>query len=378
MRVPLDRQEVLDPRRAPPARASTTSGWSSATAGNGPVGQVVADRVRQHEVAVGQALHERRGAEPVGAVVGEVRLAGHEQAGDRGLQVVVDPEPAHRVVDGRVDPHRRLVRVLAGDPLRTCRRGCRTCPRRPRARAARWRRRSRGRRPEPARARRRGPRRRRSWPPARRCRGARGCRTTGRSAPGSSRGPPRGSARGSLSQSAASLRHPDPAVVAQRLAHQGELGLVLAGDRDARRVDLRVAGVAEVGALAVRPPGRGDVAAHRVGRQEEDVAVAAGGQHDGVREVGLDLAGDHVADDDAAGPAVDDDQLEHLVPGDTSRRCRRRSAAPAPGRRRSAAAGRSGRGRRRCGRPARRRRSGCRAGRRTRGRTARPGRRTGR
>ena len=88
-----------------------------------------------------------------------------------------------------------------------------------------------------------------------------------------------------------------------------------AGDRDAGRVDLRVAGVGHVGALAVRPPGRGDVAAHRVGGQEEDVAVAAGGEHDHVGEVGLDLAGDHVAHDDAAGPAVDDDQLEHLVAG---------------------------------------------------------------
>jgi hypothetical protein len=50
----------------------------------------------------------------------------------------------------------------------------------------------------------------------------------------------------------------------------------------------------------VRPPGRGDVAAHGVGRQEEDVAVAAGGEHDGVGQPGLDLAGDQVAGDDAA------------------------------------------------------------------------------
>ena len=113
----------------------------------------------------------------------------------------------------------------------------------------------------------------------------------------------------------AGLRHPDPAVVAERLAHQGQLRLVVAGDRDAGRVDLGVAGIAEQGALAMRPPGRGDVAAHRVGGQEEDVAVAAAGQHDRVGEVGLDLAGRHVAGDDAAGLAVDDDQLEHLVPG---------------------------------------------------------------
>ena len=114
----------------------------------------------------------------------------------------------------------------------------------------------------------------------------------------------------------APLRHPDTAVVAQRLRHQRQLGLVLAGDRDAGRVDLRVAGVAEVGALAVRAPRRGDVAAHRVGGEEVDVAVAAAGEDHDVREVGLDLAGDHVAGDDAAGLAVDDDHLEHLVPGE--------------------------------------------------------------
>ena len=59
----------------------------------------------------------------------------------------------------------------------------------------------------------------------------------------------------------------------------------------------------------------GDVAAHGVGGEEEDVAVAAAGEHDDVGEVGLELAGDHVAHDDAAGPAVDDDQLDHLVAG---------------------------------------------------------------
>ena len=65
----------------------------------------------------------------------------------------------------------------------------------------------------------------------------------------------------------------------------------------------------------MRPPRRGDVAAHGVRGQEVDVAVAAAGEYDDVREVGLDLAGDHVAGDDAAGLPVDDDHLEHLVPG---------------------------------------------------------------
>ncbi len=111
------------------------------------------------------------------------------------------------------------------------------------------------------------------------------------------------------------LGHPDAAVVAQRLRHERQLRLGVAVHRDAGGVDLRVAGVTEVGALAVRAPAGGDVAAHGVRRQEEDVAVAARGEHDGVGGPGLDLAVDHVAGHDAAGPAVDDDQLDHLVAG---------------------------------------------------------------
>ena len=76
------------------------------------LGQVVGDGVRDDEVAVGQALHHRARAEPVGAVVGEVRLADREQARDRRLEPVVDPEAAHRVVRRGVDPHRDLPRAL--------------------------------------------------------------------------------------------------------------------------------------------------------------------------------------------------------------------------------------------------------------------------
>ena len=50
-------------------------------------------------------------------MVGEVRFAEHEQPGHVAHQVVVDPEPAHRVVDRGVDAHRHLVRVLVGDAL---------------------------------------------------------------------------------------------------------------------------------------------------------------------------------------------------------------------------------------------------------------------
>src|SRR5690606_9197688 len=106
------------------------------------------------------------------------------------------------------------------------------------------------------------------------------------------------------------------AVIAKRLGHEGELGLVVAGDGDAGRVDLRVAGVGEAGAALVGAPDGGGVGLAGVGREVEDVVVAAGGEDDGVAGVTVELAGDEVAGDDALGHAVDHDEVNHLVLGD--------------------------------------------------------------
>jgi len=60
------------------------------------------------------ALAPRR----VRAVVEEnLASAEDEEAGDRALQLVVDPEAAHGVVHGGVDAHRDLVGILVGDAL---------------------------------------------------------------------------------------------------------------------------------------------------------------------------------------------------------------------------------------------------------------------
>ncbi len=275
-------------------------------------GEVVVDGGGQDEVAVGQALHEGGGAEPVGPVVGEVGLADREEAGDGGLEVVVDPEPAHRVVHGGVDPHGDLVRVLGGDPLVHVEEVAVLLLDGPAAHA-----------PDGV-----------------------GEVQVDALAAGADAAPlvadVLGGAGGDVAGDevaeggvdalqvvvalvlgdlgggtgvALGLRDPDASVVAQRLAHQGQLGLVVAGARDAGGVDLGEAGVGEVRAAPVGPPDGGGVGVHRVGGEVEDVPVAAGGQDDGVGVVGGDRAGDQVAGDDAPGPPVDDDQVEHLGAG---------------------------------------------------------------
>src|SRR5699024_6321808 len=275
-------------------------------------GEVVAHRSVQHEVPVGEGLHQGAGTEPVGAVVGEVGLTDHEQARDGGLQVVVHPQSAHGVVHRGVDAHGHFPGVLPGDLLIHLEQVAVLARHCIRAQALD----GFGEvqvNPAPA--------------------GAHTASFVADLLGGAGGDVPRDQvAEGRITPFqevvafligdvprvpvvATLLGNPDAAVVAQRLAHQRQLGLVVAGDRDAGGVDLGVARVGEVGALAVRAPGGGGVAAHGVGGQEVHVAVAAGAQHHHVGGVGLDLAGDHVPHHDASGAAVDHDQFEHLVAG---------------------------------------------------------------
>ena len=225
-------------------------------------------------------------------MVGEVGLPRAVQAGDGRHQLVVDPEPAHRVVRRRVDPHRRAVRVLAGDPLVHLEQVPVALPHDVLAEAAD------------------GVGEVEVDAVLERADAAAGVdRPLGR--------PRRDVARGQVAEArvqplevvvalvlgdlvghplvTGDLGHPHPAVVAQRLRHQRQLGLGVVGLRDARRVDLGVARVGEVGALAVGPPRRRHVARHGVGRQEEGVAVPARAQDHGVGAVRADLAGQQVA-----------------------------------------------------------------------------------
>jgi hypothetical protein len=77
-------------------------------------------------------------------------------------------------------------------------------------------------------------------------------------------------------------------------------------------MDLRIARVGKERSTLVGAPDGGHIGALGVGGEIVDVAVAAGAQDDRVGKVRGDGAGDQVAGDDAAGLAVDDDEVEHL------------------------------------------------------------------
>ncbi len=77
-------------------------------------------------------------------------------------------------------------------------------------------------------------------------------------------------------------------------------------------MNLRVTGIGEERPFFVGAIGRGDVAAARIGREIENVSVAAGREDDGVARVRLDLSGDQASCDDPFGVSVDQNEIEHL------------------------------------------------------------------
>ena len=282
-------------------------------------GEVVADGVGDDEIAVGQPLHQRARAEAVRAVIREVRLAEDVQAGHVAHQVVVDPEAAHRVMDGGVDAHRHLVGVLVRDLLVHVEEVAVLLLDRletePLDRVVEIEIDG-----EPAVA--------DAAAVVARLLGVAGG-DVARHQVAEARVLPlevvvalvlRDLLR--RTRVALLLRNPHAAIVPQAFAHQRELRLVIAGDRNAGRVNLGEAGVGEQRAALVRAPRRGDVRVHRVRREVVDGPVTARGENHGVGRIPLHLAGDQVARDDAARPAVDDDQIEHLAP--------REQAAPLP------------------------------------------------
>ena len=153
---------------------------------------------------------------------------------------------------------------------------------------------------------------------------------------------------------------------------------MLAADRNAGRMNLRVTRIRKERALLVGAPGRGDVAAFGVGRKEENVSITAGRQDHGIRGMGGNFAGDQIAHDDAFGVAIDHHDIEHFRARKHLHCAEADLPARAPGKRRAAVAGRSGRARKTCAKPARRRRSDWPASRHIRAQTERLARRIGR
>ena len=270
-----------------------------------------------HEVTVGQTLHEGRSAETVSTVVGEVGLTDGIKAGNGGLEVIVDPDTSHGIVNGRINHHRLLpgrggsdllihfekIAVSLRNPLMSkaldsfgeveedglaglvhAIAGVATL-----------------------------------------LRGA-GSHVTGNEV-SEGRIPALeivvavlfGNLRrldlvgADLLDILEFLGNPDAAVIAERLRHEGELALLLAVDGDTGRMDLREAGIGEECTPLIALKGCGAVGIHGVGGKEIGISISSGSDDNSVCTEALEPSGDEVAGDDTLGLTVYQHEVEHLV-----------------------------------------------------------------
>ncbi len=274
--------------------------------------EIVADGIRNNEVAIGKTLHKGAGAETVGTVIGEIGFTEDEESGDGGHEIVIHPEAAHGVVGGGIDAHGDFVGVLASDALVHFEEVAVALG---------------------------------NFMFAEALDGVGEIEIDAQAgftdaAPGITfgfRGAGGDIARDEVTETgipaleivvafvfrnrtgralvAGLFGNPDAAVVAKRFRHEGELGLILASNGDAGGVNLRETRISKESAPLVGAPNGGGVAAFGVGGEIEDVAVTTGGQDDGIAHVNFDFAVVERASDDAASLAVDDDEIEHVHAG---------------------------------------------------------------
>ena len=111
------------------------------------------------------------------------------------------------------------------------------------------------------------------------------------------------------------LRHPDPTVVAQRFRHQRQFRLIVARNRNAGRVNLRVARIGKKSTTTCRAPCCGDVASHRIGREEKHIAIATRGHDHCVGRVRRNFPGDQITHNNPFGMSVHQNEIQHLRAG---------------------------------------------------------------
>ena len=69
------------------------------------IAQVVLDGIRQYKVTISQTLHQCRSTQSVCTMVREVSLTNSKQTLYAGLQLVVNPDTTHSIVDSRINHH---------------------------------------------------------------------------------------------------------------------------------------------------------------------------------------------------------------------------------------------------------------------------------
>ncbi len=257
-------------------------------------------------------MHESTGSKAVGSVVGEVGFPYDKESGNGALQIVVYPETTHGVVRGWVDPHRLLVGIFTGNAFVNIK--------------------------EVAIA----------FTDCRLTQSLNGiskiqvntafsrsytaaivtsffCRTGGNVT--GSKVTKAGilafqeivaiffrNVTGRLLTVCLIFRNPDTSIISKGFGHECQFGLMVSSLRDTGGVNLSVAGVGKAGTFFVSLHDGCGVTTNCIGRKVKDVAVTSRSHNHCIRSPGLDFTSDQVTSHNPFGVAIDQNQIQHLMP----------------------------------------------------------------
>ncbi len=112
------------------------------------------------------------------------------------------------------------------------------------------------------------------------------------------------------------VRYPHAAVVSEAFTHQGQLGLMIAGMRNAGRMDLSKTGIGEHRPLFIGAKYGADIGRFSIGGKVIYIAVPPGGQYDRIGGMTFEFSVDQISNHNAAGLSVNDDHIQHFTPGE--------------------------------------------------------------
>ena len=286
------------------------------------VAEVVLNGIRKYKVTISQTLHQSRSAETVSSVVGEVSLTDTEQTLNGSLQFIVNPDTTHCVVDSREDHHRVLIRVLVNDFLVHLEQVtiflCNYILAETLDSVGEI----------------------KEYSQTGIVYAIAFVATLFRSARSDVTGNEVTESRIATLQIVIAvffrnitsfdftgletfsifefLRNPDTTVVTERLRHQCQFGLEVTVLRNTSRVNLRVAWVSEVCAVAIHLHRSRTVRSHRIGREEEGISVTTGSYNNCVCKEALNTSSNKVTSDDTTSTrfailVLDHNDIKHLV-----------------------------------------------------------------
>ena len=109
------------------------------------------------------------------------------------------------------------------------------------------------------------------------------------------------------------FRHPDTTVITERLGHECQLGLVVPVYGNTSGMDLSHTWIGEESTFLVALPCGRAVRCHCIGRKEEGIAITARGNYHGMCSKAFDLTRHQIASQNTASTTVDKHHVEHLV-----------------------------------------------------------------